>query len=111
MIINVDSVFSNVELSLSNLLGCWLVRVKFKLLSHLINVVLPLIYLILDELMLLFINSDGGIISNRSVNKFVFSSLELFEGFSSNLFLSVDETILVSVVIEVDLSVMIVNLN
>jgi hypothetical protein len=54
-----------------------------------------------------------GIVSvcDTSVNKFVLSSLISFKCLNFNLFFSVDKSIDISMVIEINLSILIVNLN
>ena len=82
--------------------------IKLKLLSHFLHVVILKVLLISDY-KLWWLNIR--IVSDTSIDEFVFSSFEPLKDLLADMLFSVDEAIFVSVVIEVNLSVLIVNLN
>jgi hypothetical protein len=111
MVVNEHKVLLNVELCLSNLKGSILLLVQLKLLSHLFDKVELGISSIFDVKMLCLVNCLIRIISDTSVDELVLSALVSFKDLSTNLLLSIDETIRVSVMVEVYLAISIVNFD
>ena len=111
MIVDHNFVNLKVEHSFSHLLFGWSRQIKFELLSHFLNFDFFFKIVILDTLI-----SSGEVVQlfrvgNTSVDELVWSILVSFKGLVTNLFLSVDKSILVSMMVEVYLSILIINLN
>jgi hypothetical protein len=85
--------------------------IKLELLGHLVDEKLFALGSILDPLIKSSIDLSIPIISDTAVDEFVLSTLVSLERLSTDLLLSVDESILVSMMVEVDLSESIVNLD
>lgn len=111
MIVYQDKIFFNIEFSFSDLILSWLIRIKFKLLSHFPNTIFFLVMFIINKKMNSLINKLIGVICNASINKFVFSSLKSFKSLFAYLFFPIDKTIFNSVMIKEYLSVLIIFLN
>ena len=106
MLVNEDTRFAQVEFCLSDLLLSRYFRVKGKSLGHFENDSFPFV-LVGDvmvihqrEVFLLALN-PVRIESHTAVHKAVFASLIPLKSFPSNLFLTIDQSVLVTMVIEV----------
>jgi hypothetical protein len=110
VVVDEDLVGLDVELSLSDLLRGWLGFIKLKLLGDLLLVIVSIVGLVLDIVVLVCIDHNVWVNSATSINELVFSTCVSLEGLSANLLLSVDETIIDSVMIIPDLSVLVINL-
>lgn len=112
MIVNHHRIKFHIENGLFDLNLSWHGFVKLKLLSHFLDFKDLFEVVILNYEILTGVDYFGVVsISDASVDELVFSPLELFEGFGLDLLLSVDEAVLVSVMVEVDLAVSVVDLD
>lgn len=108
MIVDVNLVLVDHELSFSNLLFWRLVWIELELLCHFLDkVVLEILFVVDNELRLV----NFLIVSYTSVDQSIFSALESLKDLLTDVFLSIDESILISVVIEVNLSPSVINLD
>lgn len=57
------------------------------------------------------VNNSFPVVGNTAVDEFILSTLVTFIGLVANLFFSIDKAILVSVVIEVNFPISVVNLD
>jgi len=105
-----DILFFIIENGLLDLGRGWFRVVKFVFTGHFLNVVVFVVILVRDIRMLIDIDFNIWIESNTSIDKLVLSIFILFEVLLSNLFFSVDQAILNSVMVEPDFSVSVINL-
>ena len=115
MIVNVHYSLLNVKLRLSDLLCLWSLRVKLKLLNHLcdqsvVSHVLQLQSSHVSFLCFLILYFRLPLKLYESVNELVFSVFVLFFNALSNLLMSINKPILVSMMIIVDFSNSSINL-
>ena len=110
--------FFKVELSFLNLGLCWIPRVQVEFLSHFENfdsffLILSFIFvhMIFFECKSLLIRRSCRIKSNTSVCQSVLTSFIILKCFASNLFLSVNQSILYSVMVEVQFASETIDLN
>lgn len=111
MVVYIVETFVNIEHSLFYLIFRIFLRVKLVLLSHFVDEKLFSISSVFNILVEPSVDGFVPIVGHTTVDKLVLSTLISLKSLVSNLFLSVDETIFVSVVIEVNLSVSVVNLD
>ena len=110
MVVDIVETLYNVEFCFSNLLFWVFFGIKLILLGHLVDEKLSTVCSILD-VMISSVNLSIPIVSNTAVNQLIFSSLISLEILSTDLLFSIDKPILISMVIEVDFSEFVINLD
>lgn len=103
------SALRQVELSLADLLVSRQVGVESKSLSHLANdgltlVLVAQVMIIEDGEVLLFLGLPVRVEGHAAVHQTVLAALVALEGLSADLLLAIDQAVLVTMVIEVDLA-------
>lgn len=111
MVIYIVDILVDIEHSLLNLVLGIFLRVKFELLGHLVDVQLLAVGLVIDILVQTCVNYLVPVVGHTAVDQFVLSALVSLECLPADLLFSVDEAILVSVVVKVNLSIPVVNLD
>jgi hypothetical protein len=113
MVVDNYFVCFEIEHSFSHLLVSWLIWIEFKLLCHLLNLKFFRKIIIFNKKILSSIKWTFLIctVSNTSENKLIWSVLISFKCLVTYLLLSINETILISMMVIVDFSVLIIYLN
>mmetsp|Transcript_6158 Transcript_6158/g.9915 ORF Transcript_6158/g.9915 Transcript_6158/m.9915 type:complete len:738 (+) Transcript_6158:325-2538(+) len=111
VIIDEDETLGDVELGLADLFVGRLALVELELLSHLLNIIIAAVDLVFDVVVLVHVDHHVGVVSHAAVDELVLSTLEALEGLVADQLLSIDEPVLVAVVVEVDLSVTVIDLD
>ena len=111
MVINNNLICLKIKNSFSHLLICRFGWIKFEFLGHFLNFDFFIKIIVLNYRVTTIKFIKFFRISDTSVNKLIWSVLVSFKSLMTNLFFSVNQTILISVMIKVHFSKLVIYLN